>query len=89
MNITIPFDQLTKHQKILAYIMLREGILDERAIHSDATKNYRIPSAPKANEPTKVRIRTGKENVDQVYLCYNNKRVLLEVERSDDLFDYY
>jgi len=89
MNITIPFDQLTKHQKILAYIMLREGILDERAIYSDATKNYRIPCAPKANEPTKVIIRTGKENVDQVYLCYNGKRIPLEVESSNELFDFY
>lgn len=89
MSLTIPYDQLTKQQKLLAYIMLREGILDERAIHSDATKNYRIPPAPNPNEPTKVKIRTGKNNMDQVYLCYNNKKVRLEVESSDELFDYY
>lgn len=89
MDLTLPFDQLTKHQKILAYVMLREGILDERAIFSDATKNFRVPHEPKINEPTKVRIRTAKDNIDEVYLRYNGKRVQLEVEYSDELFDYY
>lgn len=89
MNVTIPFDQLTLTQKVMSYVMLREGILDEKAIFSDATKNYRTPHEPTAYEPTTVKIRTAKDNIEEVYLCYDEKRQKLKIESSDELFDYY
>ncbi|PKM95370.1 MAG: alpha-glycosidase [Firmicutes bacterium HGW-Firmicutes-1] len=85
----IAFEQLSKTQKILAYVSLREQILDERAIFSDESIQYREPLEPKVNELTKVRIRTAKSNIDEVYLCYSGRRIKIEVEYSDDLFDYY
>ncbi|MBC7958234.1 MAG: alpha amylase N-terminal ig-like domain-containing protein, partial [Vallitaleaceae bacterium] len=68
---------------------LREPILDERAIFSDASKQYRSPLEPEVNEPTKVTIRTAKDNIDAVYLCYTGKHTKLVVEKTDDMFDYY
>lgn len=85
----ISFEQLSKSQKILTYMALKEPILNEKAIFSDGSKQYRIPIEPDFNESTKVRIRTAKENIDEVYLCYLDKRIKLEVEYSDDMFDYY
>lgn len=85
----ISFDQLSKNQKTLTYIALREPLLDERAVFSDESSQYRIPLEPKINELTKVRIRTGKDNIDNVYLCYSGRRIKIEVEYSDDTFDYY
>lgn len=68
---------------------MRQDILDERAIFSDATKNYRIPGEPQVNEPTKVRIRTAKDNIDSVYLCYEDNRIKIDKEESNNYFDYY
>lgn len=85
----IAFEQLSRTQKVLAYISMREQILDEKAIFSDESIQYRTPQEPSINELTKVRIRTAKENIDQVFLCYSGRRIRLDVERSDEMFDYY
>lgn len=89
MNIQIAFEQLSRNQKLISYIMMREPIFDERAIFSDETENYRKPMEPNPNEPTQVTIRTAKDNIDQVFLCFNNKRVELEISHGDDVFNYY
>lgn len=89
MNIHIPFERLTKSQQLYLYFETRQPILDENAIFSDATKYYRIPQEPDIDESVKVRIRTAKDNIDEVYLCFLNSRILLQVEYSDELFDYY
>lgn len=36
-----------------------------------------------------LRFRTGRNNVDAVYLVYNGERCNMQVESSDELFDYY
>jgi alpha-glucosidase len=89
MNLQIPFNRLTKAQRIMTYVSLMQGILDDSAIFSDETINYRMPSEPEPNEKTKVMIRTARENVDQVFLCFNGQKVEIQVEKSDDIFDYY
>jgi alpha-glucosidase len=89
MNIHIPFDRLTKAQQLYLYFDTRQPVLDENAIFSDATKNFRIPSEPDVKESTKVRIRTAKDNIDEVFLCFVDTRIPLSIEYSDELFDYY
>ena len=89
MHMQIPFEHFTKEQKFFTYITVRQQILDKNAIFSDETKNYREPQEPEPFEETKVRIRTAKDNIDQVYLCYDQKKVLIDKEYSDELFDYY
>lgn len=85
----IAFEQLLKNQKIMAYIMLREPILDERAIFSDETIQFRNPLEPALHEETQIKIRTAKDNVDEVHLCCQGKRTQIFVKHSDDMFDYY
>lgn len=88
-NMQIAFEQLSKTQKVLSYISMREQILDERAIFSDESIQYRTPLEPSINELTTVRIRTAIDNIDEVYLCYSGRRIRLEVEKRDSMFDYY
>ena len=89
MNIHIPFEKLTKAQKVYLYVETRQPIIDETAIFSDNTINYNIPCEPELDEEIKIRIRTAKGNMDNVFICYNDIRQALEIEYSDDLFDYY
>ncbi len=89
MSIQIPFEQLTAAQKLFLYVDTRQPILNEKAIFSDGTKFFRIPQEPTSDEETKIRIRTAKNNIDSVILCYNKKRIPMTPEMSDDIFDFY
>ncbi len=89
MSLQIPFEQMSHSQKLFTYIQTRQTILEERAIHSDGTSNYRSPAEPEKNELVTLKLRTAKDNVDEVYLCYGEQRVLLNVISKDELFDYY
>ncbi len=89
MNIQLPFDLMTKSQKLFLYVQSRQQILDEKAIFSDGTENFCSPSEPELNDYVTVRLRTAKGNVDDVYLCYGDERIQIHVARSDELFDFY
>ncbi len=81
--------QMLGFEKLFAYISTRHPILEEKAIFCDETENYRIPQEPKVGEDVKLRLRTKKNNVEQVFLRYEEKKLALELEKSDTLFDYY
>lgn len=81
--------QVLGFEKLFAYISTRHPILEEKAIFCDETENYRIPQEPKTGEDVKLRLRTKKNNVEQVYLRYEDKRIAMSFEHSDGMFDYY
>ncbi|GKX30526.1 putative cyclomaltodextrinase [Vallitalea longa] len=83
------YEKLSKAQKLLIYIDYNKPILDERALFSDGTKEYREPSEPNVNETVKVRLRTKRDNVDKTFLIYEDNKIELQKEKSDELFDYY
>lgn len=83
------YEELSPAQKLLTYIDYNKPILDARALFSDGTKEYREPSEPNINETIKIRLRTRKDNVDKAFLLYEDKRIELRKEKSDELFDYY
>lgn len=89
MSIQIPFEQLTVAQKLFLYVDTRQPVLDEKAIFSDGTIAYRMPQEPTDKDPVAIRIRTGKNNIDRVNLCYDEKVLGLKIVESDELFDYY
>ncbi|WP_455718224.1 glycoside hydrolase family 13 protein, partial [Anaerosporobacter sp.] len=55
----------------------------------DGTKQYRIPDEPMPNEEVKIRFRTARENVDQVFLITTYSRHEMKKADHDKLFDYY
>ena len=89
MNMHIPYEHLTRAQKLFLYVETRQPILDEKAIFSDGTNFYRMPQEPTSKDVIKIRIRTAKNNVELVWLCSEEKKIAMSVEFSDELFDYY
>jgi alpha-glucosidase len=89
MSIQIPFAQMSRTQKMFTYFSTRQQILDEKAIFSDETENYRIPAEPSKNSPVVIRLRAGKSNLDNAYICYQGECFEMELASSDEYFDYY
>ena len=81
--------QMLGFEKLFAYISTRHPILEVKAIFCDETENYRIPQEPKVGDSVTLRLRTKKNNAEQVYLRYQEKRLALSLESSDGSFDYY
>ena len=89
MSLQIPFDQMNYSQKLFTYIQTRQTILEERAIYSDGTGNFRNPPEPEEEDLVKVKLRTAKDNVDEVCLHFREERQVLKIVKTDELFDYY
>lgn len=89
MSLQIPLEQMNYTQKFFTYIQSRQPILNERAIYSDGTRNYRDPAESEKNSEVRIKIRTAKNNAEEIYLCFKDKRIFMEVINSDERFDYY
>ena len=89
MSLHIPFEQMSYAQQLMLYVESRQPILNEKAIFSDGTSFYKSPMEPEKHERTRIRLRTAKNNIDQVVLCYENEKLVMSVEMSDEIFDYY
>lgn len=65
--------------------------MNESALFSDGTEDYRIPAEPDEGEIVTLRFRTAKDDVDHVYYIENHSELKAEMEKSDSdvLFDYY
>ena len=75
--------------RIQQYIMQMRPVLKKEALFSDGTKDYRDPTEPEAGEKVTIRFRTGKNNVDIVWLCTDCKHYKMKKTESDREFDYY
>lgn len=89
MSIHIPIEQLNRAQKLFLYVETAQPVLEEKAIFSDGTKAFRSPVEPGLDDEVKITIRTAKDNIDDVYLHYASDKIKMEIERQDELFDYY
>ena len=67
--------------------MMREFI--RRAVFSDGTGEYRIPSEPDAGDTVRIRLRTARGNVFAAVLVIGAQRIQMGIAESDILFDYY
>lgn len=75
--------------RIQQYIMQMRPVLKKEALFSDGTKDYRNPTEPEAGEKVTIRFRTGKNNVDIVWLCTDCEHYKMKKTKSDREFDYY
>ena len=75
--------------RIQQYIMQMRPVLKKEALFSDGTKDYRDPTEPEAGEKVTIRFRTGKNNVDIVWLCTDCEHYKMKKTESDREFDYY
>ena len=75
--------------RIQRYMMQMRPVLKKEALFSDGTADYRMPPEPEAGEEVTIRFRTGKNNVDIVWLCTEDKHYEMEKTETDGEFDYY
>lgn len=87
--VSIPVNILSYQEKVLLSNRFNKDILNSRAIFSDETKDYRCPQEPLESDEVKVWIRTGKSNVDKVFLCSDKEKRAMALDYSEGLFDYY
>lgn len=83
------FDNLSKAQKVLHYILNNKPALHPEGLFCDGTADYRIPQEPMAGDEVTLKFRTARCNVDAVYLICGGERYEMQVAEFDELFDYY
>jgi alpha-glucosidase len=89
MKIVKTIQDMTPTDKKLFYMCNARPILKQSALFSDTTCQYRIPAEPKIGDVVKLRLRTGRYNVDRAYLYANHEEHLMKRYTHDTLFDYY
>lgn len=88
-NYHFDFDQMTREEKVRFYIYNMNQVLNQDALFSDGTKEYRIPPEPMPYEKVRLRFRTARDNVDVVYVVTSNEKLEMTKVFDDRLFDYY
>ena len=71
------------------YLSSARPILNKRALFHDSTEDYIIPFEPSKYEIIKIRFRTAKNNVDDVFIYIDGERFLMEYEETIGSYDYY
>lgn len=89
MDINIPFYKMSKAQKTQLYMDNLTVIFNPQALFSDGTAFYRNPSEPDCFEEVHLCFRTGRENVDEVILVFDEQRYTMQKVANDKMFDYY
>ena len=59
------------------------------AIYSDGTELFRSPAEPKPFDEVYIRIRTGREDIGNVYFILNGSRYAMDIINQNKLFNYY
>ena len=77
--LSVPYKELSIAGKVLCNAELSKDILSIESIFSDETENFRIPSEPTSSDTVQVLIRTGRGNMDDVYLCYDGEKIPMKV----------
>ena len=50
---------------------------------------FRSPAEPNENEEVTLTFRTGRDNVDIVFLWHNDEKIIMDKTESEGEFDYY
>lgn len=89
MKIVKWINSLDANEKKLLYMCNTRPVLKPRALYSDGTEDYRIPAECEPWDTVRLRLRTGKFNIDKAYLYVDNEEYPMERVESDTYFDYY
>ncbi|MCR4691839.1 MAG: glycoside hydrolase family 13 protein [Lachnospiraceae bacterium] len=82
----VQFQQAEKNQH---YFMSMRPVFNKKALFTDMTENYLDPSEPEPFSRVKIRFRTGRNNVDFVFLAHNAHKHLMKLALREGEFDYY
>ena len=87
MIISAAVENLTSWEKKL--LCNARPTINTRALYSDVTEDYRSPAEPMSGDTVKIRLRTGRYNVDKAYMYVNNVECPMTKIKAVGLFDYY
>lgn len=76
-------------ERLLLLAKMNFNYINVDAIFSDESENYRDPVSPDINEKVSVKIRTGKDDLDEVYVLFGGESYQMDRVESDGYFDYY
>ena len=82
-------DRLRRDLNNQIYIASMRPVFNKRALFTDTTEDYVYPAEPEPFEEVSIRFRTGKNNVDRVFLMSGGKAYLMTKVRTEESFDYY
>ncbi len=68
---------------------LKNGKINEGCIFSDETENFVSPCEPDIGDEVSIKIRTFKNNVDEVYLITNDEEFPMKIVETTKKFDYF
>ncbi|MDO4188811.1 MAG: glycoside hydrolase family 13 protein [Lachnospiraceae bacterium] len=71
------------------YFSAAKPILDKGALFHDDSPDYIVPYEPAPYSEVSIRFRTGKANVDHVYIVINGEHQLMDKAETIGSFDYY
>ncbi len=83
------YQKILRAEGQLQYITDMRPLLKKRALFSDTTSDYVIPSQPRKYDQIRIRFRAGIDNIDRVYFVCNGLKTLMPKVSSDELFDFY
>ena len=89
MIISAGVENLTSWERKLLYMCNARPTINTRALFSDATNDYRCPAEPMPGDTVKIRLRTGRYNVDKAYIYVNNVEYPMTKIKAVGVFDYY
>lgn len=82
-------DRRTRGDRVHRYIYETKPVLNIGGLFSDGSEYYVSPKEPDIDEEIRIRFRTSADNAEEVYLVYNDVKIPMSIEFSDELFDFY
>ena len=82
-------ETLRHNERVQRYIATMRPVFNRRALYSDTTEDYVTPAEPSPYDMVTIRFRTGKNNVDRVFVVHNGERELMSKEETRGDFDFY
>ncbi len=83
------FNDIDKSDIDWVYVNNMHPVLIKKAIFSDTSENYIFPSEPEPFGEVTIKIRTGKNNVEKVFLVTGSGLVRMTLCGGNKWFDYY
>ncbi len=71
------------------YVMGMVPTLNRAALFADESEEYVSPPEPSPGDTVTFRVRTARDNVDEVWIVSEHRRQRLDYEKSEGAFDYY
>ncbi len=88
----IGLGSLEYFEKLSFFARISSDYINMEAIFSDETGGYVAPECPNFGDNVAIKIRVGKNNVDEVYLCHSESKILMskiDCIDQNELFDIY